>query len=497
MQIWKWTQACAVAVLLFVVAAATHATGPKRIAVVIGNAKYANVKPLANPHLDAALIGRVARQSLGFTEVLELRDLSRKQMFDLLDEVRAKSQGADAVMVYFSGHGMRGAGGNYMIPVDADIQSDTHLKRDAVPVSEWIDLLKDAAPRVGLLVLDACRDNPYAIRTRSTAKGLARMQVAGGNLLVAYATGEGQVADDGSVGQNSPFAKALADQLQQAHRPLLVQLDSVRRQVIQITQSRQSPTREGDLEADVLLLPEKAVVPPAAKPVALQPCDGIETKEGYWQCRWAAFRNAGDDCQAGLNRVMGLVRAGNTDAMVWLAQRHQPGDQDIGGECLPRSDQTSDLWWQRAAQAGDHYARCELAKRRMATSVQAAAEEFGRIGKCMNVSVYGLDFLKAGDAESAYRMALVSTKDGDRQGMNLLGYLLERGAGGASKDTSRARELYRQSAELGHADGSYNYGIALLTGLGGPIDRTAAVAWLEKAAAQGHPSAVKTLASLR
>ena len=229
-----------------------QSSSPRRIAIVIGNANYTNEKPLTNPHADAALLARTFRQDLRFTEVIERRDLNRQQLFDLVEELRTKAYRADAVVVYFSGHGMRGPAGNYLIPVDAQIQSEAHLRRDALAAAELVDVLKASEARVALLVLDACRDNPYTARAKSTAKGLARMQVSGGNLLVAYATTDGQTADDGQPG-NSPYARALAEQLRNPGRPVLAQLDAVRRSVIQATGNKQNPTREGDLETDVVL----------------------------------------------------------------------------------------------------------------------------------------------------------------------------------------------------------------------------------------------------
>jgi formylglycine-generating enzyme required for sulfatase activity len=231
-----------------------QAQAPRRVAVLIGNANYVNEKPLVNPHADAALLARTFRQDLKFTEVIERKDLNRQQLFDLVEELRTKAYKADAVVVYFSGHGMRGPGGNYLIPVDARIGAEAHLRRDAVAASELVEVLQASQARVALLVLDACRDNPYTVRAKSASKGLSRMQVTGGNLLVAYATADGATADDGQPG-NSPYARALNEQLQQASRPVLAQLDAVRRSVIQATGSKQNPTREGDLESDVVLVP--------------------------------------------------------------------------------------------------------------------------------------------------------------------------------------------------------------------------------------------------
>lgn len=225
----------------------------RRVAYLISNANYTNERPLVNPHNDARLLASTLRNSLNFTEVIEKKDLSRAEMFDLVSEIGRKSKGADAVVVYYSGHGMKGPGGNYLIPVDARINQEDHVRRDGILASELVESLQSAAPRVAMLVLDACRDSPYATRTRSGAKGLARMNVSGGNLVVAYATQDGSTADDGKDG-NSPYAKALADQLKDKSKPLLAQLDGVRRNVRALTNNSQNPTREGDLEVNIYLI---------------------------------------------------------------------------------------------------------------------------------------------------------------------------------------------------------------------------------------------------
>lgn len=239
-------------------------TRGRRVAFVVGNARYSSEAPLRNPHNDARLIAELLRRELRFDEVVERRDLARRDLYDLIAEIGRKARGADAVVVYFSGHGMRGPGGNYLIPVDARITAEEHVKSEAVPAADVVDALQAGNPRVALLVLDACRDNPYSRRTKTLAKGLARMNVSGGNLLVAYATADGTVAEDGS-GDHSPYAIALERHLRDTSRPMLAQFDSIRRTTRDATQNRQNPTREGDLETDVFLL--GAPIQVAAVPV--------------------------------------------------------------------------------------------------------------------------------------------------------------------------------------------------------------------------------------
>ena len=277
--------------------APAQAQSGKRIAFVIGNAKYEGESTLANPHNDAALLAGVFKNELRFDEVVQHRDLNRKQMYDLVREVTRKSKGADSVVVYYSGHGMRGGGGNYLIPIDARIADEDDVRRDALAASELVDALQASNARVALLILDACRDSPYSKRTKSASKGLARMGVTSGNMLVAYATSEGNTADDGRGG-NSPYAQALAQHLRNTSQPLLSQFDAVRRSVREATGNKQNPTREGDLETGVYLLasvvPERVPDRPAA-PVAPLPTgpSAAEVEQQAWDAAKASSSEAG------------------------------------------------------------------------------------------------------------------------------------------------------------------------------------------------------------
>lgn len=241
--------------LLATMAMSTFAQGDaqRRVAFLVGNAAYHNETHLPNPHNDVALLAAVLRRDLGFQEVVERKDLTRRQLVDLVREIRQKALGADAVFVYYAGHGMQGPHGNYLIPVDARITHEDHVASEGLNARDIVDALRSADPRVAVLVLDACRDSPYSRRTRSATRGLSRMNISGGNLLVAYATVEGTTADDGASG-NSPYAQALAQHLRQPQLPLLAKFDAVRRTTMELTGGRQSPTREGDLEVSVHLV---------------------------------------------------------------------------------------------------------------------------------------------------------------------------------------------------------------------------------------------------
>ncbi|MES2937771.1 MAG: caspase family protein [Pseudomonadota bacterium] len=301
-----------------------QAQGGKRIAILVGNAAYEGESRLANPHNDAALLAGVFKNELRFDEVIQHKDLNRRQMFDLVREVGRKAKGADAIVVYYSGHGMRGPGGNYLIPVDARIAEEDDVRRDALAAADLAEALQGSGARVGLLILDACRDSPFTRRTRSATKGLTRMGVSGGNLLVAYATTEGSTADDGKPG-NSPYAQALAQQLRDARQPVLAQFDAVRRSVREATGGRQNPTREGDLEVGVHLVASAAGAAAARMP---QPAGPSADAEQYaWDA--AARTNSEAGYRAYLNEYpQGRFASAAKVALASLAPAGAPRASD-------------------------------------------------------------------------------------------------------------------------------------------------------------------------
>ena len=180
---------------LLTFSAAAQAPIDIRIALVIGNGAYAGSAALPNPVNDAQAMGETLKQ-LGFT-VVELRDGNKAQMNDAITKVRTALQGKQGVgMLYYAGHGLQLDWRNYMVPVDAKIASSADISSQAVDVHSVIDAFKAAGNRMNIVVLDACRDNPFA--STASGKGLAQLDAPPGTFL-AFATAPGNVAEDGDV----------------------------------------------------------------------------------------------------------------------------------------------------------------------------------------------------------------------------------------------------------------------------------------------------------
>ncbi len=178
-----------------------------RIALVIGNGAYSDA-PLRNPVNDANDIATTL-ESLGFT-VLKATDADQKTMDDLIDEFGRRLAGSSVALFFFAGHGVQVQGENYLIPIGAAISNETEVKYVAVNAGLILDQMGEDARRANIIVLDACRNNPFR-GFRSTGGGLAALDPPAGS-LVAYATSPGKVASDGSE-RNGLFTGELLKQL--------------------------------------------------------------------------------------------------------------------------------------------------------------------------------------------------------------------------------------------------------------------------------------------
>jgi uncharacterized caspase-like protein len=272
----------------------TAAKADRRVAFVVGNGAYKNVAQLPNPPIDAKAMASTLR-NVGF-EVIEGSNLSRDQMTEKLLDFGRKAQGSDVAVFYYAGHGIAVGGSNYLLPVDADIKSEMDVKLGA---AINIDLTLDQTmgdAKVKLVFLDACRDNPFAAKIKSNSatrsvnvqSGLAEMK-SGEGTLIAFATGPGQTALDGQEGNNSPFTRALIDNITKPGVEIQQAMTSVRAQVNEETHKGQLPWGHTNLIGAVYLnqapttqvanaAPTAAGVVPAA---ASSNSDGVELE--YWR----------------------------------------------------------------------------------------------------------------------------------------------------------------------------------------------------------------------
>jgi|SRR5579872_2765683 len=239
----------------------------KRVALVIGNSAYEHVARLSNPANDATAMESTLKAA-GFDFVDFRHDLKAADMRRILREFADKSRDSDVAVIYFAGHGIEVDGTNYLIPIDATLERDTDVYDETFSLDRVL-LTIEPAKKLRLVILDACRENPFSksmrrtIGSREITRGLARVEPARPNTLVAYAAKAGSTAADGNS-KNSPFTSALVKHIATPGLDLRKAFGFVRDDVLADTNNRQEPFLFGSLGGeDISLVPAK---PAAAAP---------------------------------------------------------------------------------------------------------------------------------------------------------------------------------------------------------------------------------------
>jgi len=280
-------------VIIAICCASQSALADKRVAFVVGNSDYKNVTVLPNPVNDAAAIAQMFRKA-SFDVVESRRDLTNYELRRALRDFTEKARDADVAVIYYAGHGIEVDGNNYLIPVDAALERDTDAYDEAIGLDRILQAI-EPAKQLRLVILDACRDNPFAktmkrtVASRSLGRGLARVEPAGANTLVAFAAKGGSTAADGTR-QNSPFTAALVKYLPQPGLELGKAFRLVRDDVMNATSSKQEPFVYGSLGGnDVALVPAPAAAPPV---VGANP--GAEVRADYEMAERVGTKEAWD-----------------------------------------------------------------------------------------------------------------------------------------------------------------------------------------------------------
>jgi len=279
---------------LSILFSADAALADKRVAFVVGNGNYKNVDPLPNPPIDAKAMASALR-NVGF-DVIEGSNLTRDGMTEKLLDFGRKAQGADVAVFFYAGHGISVNNINYLLPTDANLKSEMDVKLGAaINVETTLDQTMGDA-KVKLVFLDACRDNPFAAKIRSSgsatrsvavSSGLAEMK-SGEGTLIAFATSPGQTALDGKSGSNSPFTRALLNNITTPGAEIQQAMTKVRAQVQEETNKGQLPWGHTNLIGAVYLNPDvqAQVAVAAASPTATMPAAataGSDVELEFWR----------------------------------------------------------------------------------------------------------------------------------------------------------------------------------------------------------------------
>ncbi|MDB5578803.1 MAG: hypothetical protein JWR80_3979 [Bradyrhizobium sp.] len=263
----RWLAAI-ISAILAIGFADRSAWADKRVAFVVGNSNYQNVITLANPANDAAAVTDMFKKA-GFDVVESKRDLKNTEMRRALREFTEKARDADIAVIYYAGHGIEVDGTNYLIPVDAVLERDTDSYDEAIALDRILQAI-EPAKQLRLVILDACRDNPFAksmkrtVASRALGRGLAGVEPQRPNTLIAFAAKGGSTAADGDA-KNSPFTSALLRHLAKPGLELGKAFRLVRDDVMNATGNKQEPFVYGSLGGnDVALVPAPAAPAPSA-----------------------------------------------------------------------------------------------------------------------------------------------------------------------------------------------------------------------------------------
>lgn len=327
---WLWRLAAGLTVALVASAAPTWAavspTSEPRHALVIGNANYATA-PLINSVNDATAVAKVLEKA-GFKVDLRL-DANQRQLQDAVTAFGDRLRGGGAGLFYFAGHGVQIKGRNFLMPVGTDIRREDEVPFKAVDVQQILDKMDTAKNRINVVILDACRDNPFARASRSGGGGLSQMDAPIGS-LVAFATGPGSVASDGK-GTNGLYTQHLLANIERPGMSIEEVFKRVRLGVRLDSNGGQVPWESTSLEGDFVFF--APTVSAKMGPTVLPPPPGIEhiarAERGYEMLRTGQI----DDAE----RIFRALAGTSHPEVVWM------GREGLAEVLLLRGDQAGAL----------------------------------------------------------------------------------------------------------------------------------------------------------
>jgi hypothetical protein len=501
----------------------------KRVALVIGNSAYRTVPALPNPAADARLISDTL-SSLGFEIVgggAQL-DLDKTGFDDTLRKFGQAMIGADVALFYYAGHGVETHGLNYLVPVDAHPADEGDVFAQTIGTSGILDQMEKSGTRINLVLLDACRDNPFKDHgVRSTSGGLAQMPAPVGT-LISFATQPRSVALDGEGG-HSPYTSALAEAMQRPGSGLFKTFNEVGLAVEKATGGRQLPWVSSSPISGKFYFAGKPATedtsqtagapetPPPAPPVVearLSPSDDPLRHDLITDCDRLAgmpYDTKGSPGLAGVE-VDKIDVAAATAACNDAIARYPEVMRfvfEAGRVATARKDY---------AEARRHYEQAAAAGYAMAMNSlgvlyegdEGVAQNYAEAVRWYNKAValgepiamtnvgwlYEHGYGVKKDYAEARRLYEMAARAGAPSGLNNLGLLYYYGRG-VPRDYAQARHLFEQGVALGDPSNMNDLAVIYKDGDGVARNVTLARQWFEKAAALGNPEAKQNLREMR
>jgi TPR repeat protein len=449
-----------------------HSAAERRVALVIGNAAYAD-KPLRNSINDATDLA-AALKRVGF-EVMERKNRTADQLRGDLSDFQDKLSPGAVGLFYFAGHGVQaGRGQNYLLPVGLAYKRERDAEAYGLEVGSVLRRMEDSGAALSLVILDACRDSPLPAEGRSTgSRGLSRMEAHSGS-MIAFATAPGNTADDNATGRNGLYTQHLLAAIESPGLRLEDVFKRVRRNVERDSNRRQSPEEVMKLTSDE---PFYFKGGPAVQTVSVRPeptnrPGPRDPEEEAWQVTKASSTAMAFDAYlseypggryASAARIARVSRQTNPN----LSSPPLPTNGIDASQGVPSTEAENLNQYRLSAEKGDAVGQYNLGV----------------------FYAYGGGGLVKNEAE-AVRWYRKAADQGLPDAQYDLGVSHDKGRGGLVKNEAEAARWYRKAADQGHPHAQFALGAFYVKGQGGlDKDEVEAVRWSRMAADQGHPHA--------
>jgi TPR repeat protein len=454
---------CAVVQAQRTVTLAPAVAGEPRVALVVGNASYKGA-PLLNPVNDANDVAQALRD-LGFKVIL-LRDANTREMRQAIREWSAELRRARVGLFYFAGHGVQIRGNNYLLPIATELESEADVEDLAIDTGYAMRSMEESQVPVSIVILDACRNNPFSRNFRSPSRGLAQMTAAKGT-VIAFSTAPGSVAADGA-GRNGTYTRHLLESLRHPDTDILKVFQRTRASVVKETAGLQVPWESTSLigefhfrmqggSAQIALSiqstpPQGAVAPPQRFDTALDSPTFLEDLDDFIKQQAAP-----------VSELQRLADTGDPLASArWCAAgTHERFNLGIRLE--------------------EGLAHCKR-----------LADQGVGVGLFLHGRAHMIGRGVPKDLKEAMRLYRVGAEKGSTLAMNAIG-ALNAGLMGYAADSAEALRWFRRAAEGGSPLAMVNLGAAYMEARGVAKDEQEAVRWFRKAAEMREPSGMRFL----
>lgn len=466
----------------------------QRLALVIGNGAYKD-SPLLNAANDARSIGQRLSE-IGF-KVTKLEDASLKEMNAAVRDFGDGLRKGGVGLFYYAGHGIQIRGRNFLVPVDADIKREDEVSYNSLDANSILDKMETAGNGTNIMILDACRNNPFARSFRSSATGLAQMDAPVGT-YISFATAPGRVASDGA-GANGLFTQHLLDSLRQPGLKIEDVFKRTRVAVMADSAQQQVPWDNSSLTGDFYFLPAGATAAsaPAQEPPAAVAKSAAESKP-------AAPQNARRETTGEKPTRLAMGSVPKPSAPPTASKPTQSGGEEQfqkAQEAAKKGDaRAAAELYEQAAEHGHRGAQYELGmlykigRRPITQNLPKARMWLGKAAPSNTAAAYEygvlLDQGQGGDknCREAQRWLQRAAEGGMVGAMTALGDSLLRSCNGEKKPEAAAKWL-RSAADKSSVAAQFSLGILYFNGDGVAKNPGEARKWLELAESKGHPSA--------